>query len=97
LSIKAKLVWNGFGGEFIVNDVLMKDMRWMITELQEFLREVQDFILAINQGATARELDKIGKSIRGKKRNEIPAFNPGWPGNRKIEQPGADEGGPVDV
>lgn len=46
-------------------------------ELVDFLREAKDFILALHQGATARELGKIRNSIADKKQKEIPTGNPG--------------------
>ena len=58
----------------------------IIKELRDFLREAKDFILAINQGATARELEKIRNSIRGKKPKEVPAISDEWPRNRKTNE-----------
>jgi len=52
----------------------MKDRRSMLSkELVDFLREAKDFILALHQGATARELGKIRNSIAAKGQKESPA------------------------
>jgi len=52
----------------------MKDRRSMLSkELLDFLREAKDFILALHQGATARELERIRNRIAVKKQKEIPA------------------------